>query len=799
LEFINQFGEDVYVFLYDHSDPVHPLLVRDPTFTSLVLLARKEWVVASGATQAGISHPDGLCYVGVKRVGVAGLGRLGPFIAALTPDVYDDSARLELAGTGELHWLNRPALPPPTPALTPAQLNTPLPAAPGLVVGVGKARITDIAAREPNSRLPMQGWADFTQVSGGVDDTRAELMARAFIVADPALDTRTVMVVIDLWSCSIAIKQAVIRRLGGENPEMPYRMENVSIAGTHTHSAPAGFLHHFLYNAMAFGFDGHVFESVVAGIVRAIELAHLDLAPGRVLLNAAPVQGITRNRSLPAFRLNPAAEQAAFPAAVDETMTLLRLEHEKRRGGPAEAIGALNWFAIHPTNRGARNTLVNGDNKGWAAHRMEEEAPRRPAVRKTFVAGFANGACGDASGNFRAGSPGFDPVQSGTPRDLTQHRKRMEAVGETQCRAALILFDNAQQVLAGPVASMHQQVDMEQRTGTPAALGLSMAAGSEEDGGPGKTWEGITMLDPAQPTLTSAGSTVTSVLAAPIALALHQLLAGLSVLLDPTSLTTHLQSVAASMQATTAMIPLHFPKPLMLMVGLMRPVPWVPNILELQCQRIGQFALLSVPAEVSTVAGLRLRRAAMRGLSRGGVESAALGTYANGYASYVTTPEEYASQQYEGASTLFGPQTCTAMESAFGDLGKAVATAQPIADDAPVPDLRGSVLAKPRMTVRNASGADMRFRIFLPGDSRYRALLWAEADFVVADGTERALIVPAFISLAVLQVQIVAGNGRLSSRSVPPQRLFASTDDLVVALPNGALARSTYFPTTRDV
>ena len=799
LEFINNFGEDVYVFVYNHDDPMHPLLRRDPTLSPLLLPARKEWVVASGSTEPSVSHPDGRCYVGVKRFGPLGVGRLGPFLTPLTPDVYDDTVQLELTSAGELRWLNAPKFTPATPHLTPSQINTPLPPAPGLVVGVGKARITDDAAREPNSRLPMQGWADFGQVSGGVDDKRAELMARAFIVADPQRNTRTVMVVIDLWSCSIAIKQEVIRRLGGNNPEMPYRMENVSIAGTHTHSAPAGFLHHFLYNAMAFGFDRHVFESVVSGIVRAIELAHLDLAPGQVLLNAGPVTGLTRNRSLPAFLVNPAAEQAVFPSAVDETMTLLRFEHTSSRGGGNEAIGALNWFAIHPTNRGVKNTLVNGDNKGWAAHRMEEEALRRPAVRKPFVAGFANGACGDVSGNFRPRSRGFDPVHLDTGSELTRHRVRMEAVGEAQCQAALTLFDGARQMLAGPVTSMHQQVDMEKRTGTPAALGLSMAAGSVEDGGPGKTWEGITMIDPAQPTLTSAGNTLTGVLATPIALALHQVVAGLSVLLNPTSLSAHMQSVAASMNATTAMIPLHFPKPILLMPGLMRPVPWVPNILELQCQRIGQFALLNVPAEVTTVAGLRLRRAALRSLARGGVEMAALGTYANGYASYVTTPEEYTSQQYEGASTLFGPQTCPVMEAAFADLGKAVSTLRRLPDDAPAPDISNEVLAKPRMTFRNESGATLKFRLYLPGDTRYRLLLWPDADFDVADGTERAVIIPAFVSLAVFQIQVVAGSGRLSSRRPPALRLFAGTDDLVVALPNGTLARSEYFPTKRDL
>ena len=51
------------------------------------------------------------------------------------------------------------------------------------------------------------------------------------------------------------------------------------------------------------------------------------------------------------------------------------------------------------------------------------------------------------------------------------------------------------------------------------------------------------------------------------------------------------------------------------------------------------------------------------GLRSDGVEEAVVVGYSNAYASYLTTPEEYDEQAYEGAATLFGkwslPAACT--------------------------------------------------------------------------------------------------------------------------------------------
>lgn len=103
------------------------------------------------------------------------------------------------------------------------------------------------------------------------------------------------------------------------------------------------------------------------------------------------------------------------------------------------------------------------------------------------------------------------------------------------------------------------------------------------------------------------------------------------------------------------------PKPILLDVGeISTPYAWAPNIIDVQTLRVGQFIIIVSPSEASTMAGRRWRSAvytAAKSQSLTGTVDpvVVLGGPANTYAHYLTTPEEYAVQRYEGASTLYGP------------------------------------------------------------------------------------------------------------------------------------------------
>lgn len=78
--------------------------------------------------------------------------------------------------------------------------------------------------------------------------------------------------------------------------------------------------------------------------------------------------------------------------------------------------------------------------------------------------------------------------------------------------------------------------------------------------------------------------------------------------------------------------------------------------------RVGQLAIIVSPGEATTMSGRRWRAAVKDEIDSLGIVSAedswvVLGAPANSYTHYIATPEEYAVQRYEGASTLYGQHT----------------------------------------------------------------------------------------------------------------------------------------------
>ncbi|MEV6319215.1 neutral/alkaline non-lysosomal ceramidase C-terminal domain-containing protein [Streptomyces sp. NPDC051776] len=111
----------------------------------------------------------------------------------------------------------------------------------------------------------------------------------------------------------------------------------------------------------------------------------------------------------------------------------------------------------------------------------------------------------------------------------------------------------------------------------------------------------------------------------------------------------------------------------------------------LQIGRIGQLHLVAGPAEFTIVAGLRLRRTVAEELGVP-LENVFVQGYANAHSQYVTTPEEYDSQQYEGGSTLCGRYTLHAYQQEFGKLAAALRTGKDIHHGPTPRDLSGHQL-----------------------------------------------------------------------------------------------------------
>jgi Neutral/alkaline non-lysosomal ceramidase, N-terminal len=101
-------------------------------------------------------------------------------------------------------------------------------------------------------------------------------------------------------------------------------------------------------------------------------------------------------------------------------------------------------------------------------------------------------------------------------------------------------------------------------------------------------------------------------------------------------------------------------------------------MLPVELIRIGSVAVIGIPGEITTMAGRRLRRIADP-LAAAGIRYVAVGAYANEYTQYITTPEEYGTQHYEGAPRdPLRPADARGSHACCGETGAGDAEERPV-------------------------------------------------------------------------------------------------------------------------
>lgn len=613
-------------------------------------------------------------------------------------------------------------------------------------IGIGIHEITD-----PAIGLPMQGFADVRQKTNGVE---SRLYSRAFIVEDKETEKHVVIVSADIWSGTHFVRQEVLTRLQKDFGPL-YTFDNVLVSGTHTHSAPGGYAGHRLYDLTGGGFDWNTFECIVSGMVKSIRKAHNNLAPGRIYVCKGNLENCGMNRSMDAYLSNPENERKRYGSSTDKEMLLLKFTRLRENSNEETPIGVLNWFAIHPTDRGQKNTYVCGDNKGHASYLFEKSMRMDPLASETFVAAFANSNAGDVSGN----------VEFGQIPDGVNDSVHMEKHGKQQYAKAKELFDSANEKLEGSVDYRHKWVDFsnievngcsEART-WPAALGLSFAAGSIQDG---IAYPCIGLKEG----ISESNISITE----KIALVIASLAAA------------GIKGIPTALAFDENVIKGHCPKPILFAVGAND--YFVPKILPLQILKIGQFVITAIPGEITTMAGRRLRETVLEELNDVGTSHLALAAYANEYSQYVTTKEEYDQQDYEGASVLFGPWTLHAYQQEFQKLAHALKVGDPV-KPGPTPQEKSSPIAR-RWTIRNLSNDAVTLKFYNPEDKLYLFTLFCGTKKVKAH-TEVALPQNSFVvSLEQVKIKFHGAN----------DVVIVAIDDLVTITEKGLVEVSSYIP-----
>ncbi|XP_075996229.1 neutral ceramidase [Genypterus blacodes] len=515
------------------------------------------------------------------------------------------------------------------------------------VIGVGRADCTG-----PPADIPLMGYANPQQTAAGI---HTRLYSRAFIIDDGR--RRVVFVTADIGMMSQRLRLEVLQALQMKYGSL-YRQDNVVLSGTHTHSGPAGYFQYTLFMISSKGYIKASIQPLVNGIVQSIDRAHRNMKPGRIYKNRGELRDSSLNRSPLSYKKNPEDERDRFKTNTDQQVVVLKFT-DLDGGG----MGMLSWFAVHAVSMNYTNQMVSSDNMGYASYLLEQDQnPGDLPGQGAFVAGFSSSNLGDVSPNTR----GPRCVNTGLPCDYLNSScpvggtKMCQAfgpgedmfdstriIGENIYRKAKELYMNADEEVTGFLHFAHQWVNMTDVTVNinhthtastcKAALGHSFAAGTTDGGGDLNFTQGAVEGDPFWDGIRDA------------------------LLGEPSNET----------QAC------HHPKPILFSTGEMNwPLPWHPQIVDVQILLIGSVAVVAVPGEITTMSGRRLREAVKQELESEGElkdTEVVIAGLSNVYTHYITTYEEYQLQRYEGASTIYGPHTLSAYLQKFRGLARAIA------------------------------------------------------------------------------------------------------------------------------
>ncbi|RDB20798.1 Neutral ceramidase [Hypsizygus marmoreus] len=631
------------------------------------------------------------------------------------------------------------------------------------LLGLGIGDITG-----PVVETNMMGYASLSQTDTGL---HMREHSRAFIVADAAIPSnRIVFINADIAMGDTGVRRSIISKLTSQFPGL-YTNENVAFVGTHQHAGVGGYLENLLPQITSLGYVKQTADAIVSGTVLAVQRAHASLAPGKLSLGNITILNANINRSPTAYLANPAAERARYQYDQDKEMTVLRFDDAN-----GKARGLLSFFAVHGTSLYNNNTLVSTDNKGMAAYLYEAFVePSAMPGNTTFIAGFTQSNVGDTSPNTLGAfceSPGkeYDGLPcdrdhstcGGTVQDChgrgpgfrISDFESNRIIGDKQFKGAQAIMNGILSSVHGTVKSVHVYMNMATHTFTltngiqvstcPAAMGYSFAGGTTDGPGALDFIQGDNSSDAQNP--------------------FWEIVKG-----------------AVTPPPTAAQKACHDPKPILLNTGFAHtPYEWAPSTVNVQMLRVGNFVMLIMPGELTTMAGRRIREAVRAKLISSGVLGSdayvVVAGPANTYGHYVTTREEYGVQRYEGASTLFGQYTLDAYIDKYSSLVPFLAdnaSGSPPTDPAS-PDQTSKAISLQTGVIFDAAPIGKKFGAIttdVKTSSTYHAGETISAEFVGANPRNNLRLESTFLTVD----QLVAGQWKPVRSDSHPSTIFQWT------------------------
>jgi hypothetical protein len=495
----------------------------------------------------------------------------------------------------------------------------------GLRAGAGAADIT------PRTGYYMFGWVRSDARSQG---QLTRLFARTIVLERG--NRKVALVSADMG----AIPNGLVVDAAKRVRSLGYSDRNVIVSASHTHSAATGYFNYPAFNTVAptdttpgqfqvgAPADEQLYSFLARRIAASIRRADRDLAPARAGWGGARLVGLTENRSLEAHLANHgiilpfgAGEVSMDPKGYVHTIDprVSVLRVDKVEDGRRVPIGMWSTFADHGTVVKPTFSYYNADHHAAAA-RIAEDRIRRMAN----VPGgqeIVNSYGNSDEGDITAGIR-----HSGPAGAYAVGRREAQAMVRAWRAAGHRLDATPKLSLRWTRACFCGRSTAVGPVDHRAVVGLPFLTGSEENRGPLYDETGIPFEGYRSPVATARqGNKIQTIR-------------------DPNGT--------------------------------------FPNAVPLSALRVGSEVIVTIPGEMSEQMGRRLRHAVLRAARGSGIERVVVSGLANDFIQYLTTPEEYGRQHYEGGSTLFGPASGVFIQERLAELVRRMGSGRP----APPPD-----------------------------------------------------------------------------------------------------------------
>ncbi len=503
-----------------------------------------------------------------------------------------------------------------------------------LKAGVGRADIT------PATGYALGGWTRADRIGTGV---HTRLQASAVVLKSGK--RKLALVAVDLFAAPGGLIAEAAERAGRGFSE-----RNVVVSASHTHSGPSQFANFATLNTLAPSpetitdptsfteffqprpAEPQIYAFLVKRISKALRRANRDVGPATAGWGTTQLRDVTENRSLEAHLANhgvirefdqgDVSEDPDGPIhTIDPLVSMLRVDRVEPDGSRTP-MGGWTTFANHGTVNPPEFQVYTQDHHGAALRTLEAKIRRAGRVpkRSPVIGVFGNSNEGDQSAGLHGQSPLI--AERVGRREGKSMFKAWRKAGKRLKRRPIVDLRWTRICFCGQQTS-------DGRVADEPVAGVPFLTGSEENRGPlhdvtGQPFEGRRS---AIEGFESQG---------------------------------HKIGIAGATSKEN-----------------------YPSAVPLFVVRVAERLVVTMPGEATVEVGRRAREAVLAASRGSGVRGVTVSGLANEFIQYITTPEEYDRQHYEGGSTFYGPAQSAAITDSLVSLAQAMRAGEPAPAPAP--------------------------------------------------------------------------------------------------------------------